>query len=502
MCDSTYDRKGLVIFLIVTVTILLLTVSCRLVAQEGDFVFHSEAENLNYEGLELLSDSSAEGNLFLRMNDSGYVKWYYDAPQSGYYTLKINYRTIGGSKEEYLNVNEKQIPIGFAYSESWQTFSQDIYLENEGNILRLLPSWGNIDIDYITISNTKVIPSIKPKTNYFYKNLQRELNYFISNYKKEIKFVTLNGMQIDFEVNPFPFKEESVFLSIMHEDLKQLEPGSHLLKVKFYDNSLVQSEIIVKDSCANYELEILTPDVEHGSAVVMILPNNETLLIDCAKDWVRDSILIPFLHSNNITKLDHFIITHYHDDHDGGDKGRKIRELFNVRNFYDYKSFKTGDEFNIGDVKFKILNSYGDGNDENSNSLSLKMEYNGFIYQHGGDTYATNQNKILLKYPNDVKSDVFYANHHFHGSLYPEYIKAIDPKIIIVQAQEAIYSRGAYMDDFKKKAEKYLLSNSENYVECLPTLEVGTIVIKVNDLNNWNYETYPNKVIRDITSEQ
>lgn len=96
------------------------------------------------------------------------------------------------------------------------------------------------------------------------------------------------------------------------------------------------------------------------------------------------------------------------------------------------------------------------------------MEYNGFIYQHIGDTYSANQNKILSKYPDDVKADVFYANHHFHGSVNPNYIISVNPAIIIVQAQQAIYARSSYMDDFKKKAEKFLFSNSDNFIECLP----------------------------------
>lgn len=493
MNDSLEDKKGLIFFLIAAVIILLLSVSYRLVAQENELVFYAEAENLRYERLELVSDSSASGNLFLKMSESGFIEWNCILSKSGYYKLNIGYRTSGGSKEEYLVVNEKTIPIGFAFSESWQNFSQDIYLEERENILRLLPSWGYVDIDYISISLTNLIPRIKPKINYYYKNAPRKSFFFVSNYKKQIENVLLNGQEVNFEVDPYLFKEENVFISISTIDLEELENGTAKLQVKFSDESFVESKIVVQDSCEYYGLKILTPDVEHGSAVLVILPNDETLLIDCAKDWIRDSILIPFIYENKISQIDHFIITHYHGDHDSGDKGEKIKHLFNATNFYDYKSFKTGDEFNIGNVKFKILNSYGDGSDENTNSFSFNLKYNGFVYQHGADTYASNQERILIDFPEEVECDVFYANHHFHGSIYPEYIKKMEPRIILLQAQEAIYARGAYMHDFLQNVEPYLQENSNIYIETLPNIEVGTVVLHVNGKDDWKYETYMNR---------
>ncbi|MBN2090142.1 hypothetical protein JW964_11025, partial [candidate division KSB1 bacterium] len=58
------------------------------------------------------------------------------------------------------------------------------------------------------------------------------------------------------------------------------------------------------------------------------------------------------------------------------------------------------------------------------------------------------------------------------------------------QAQEAIYARSAYMVNFKEEVENYLIQNETRYIEDLPNLEVGTVVIRVNGKNDWNYETY------------
>ena len=214
------------------------------------------------------------------------------------------------------------------------------------------------------------------------------------------------------------------------------------------------------------------------------------MLVDCGQDWIRDQIIIPLLDRHDIQKIDYFILTHYHDDHDSGDDGLKIRKEYDVEKFYDYKSFKTGETFKIDNVSFKILNSFQDGDEENTQSLSFKMEYNGFVYVHGGDIYAENQQKILKNFPADVEADVYYANHHFHGSVNVDYVRAVNPAIVLVQAQEAIYARSAYMVNFKQEVEKYLIENQKRYKEDLPNLEVGTVVIRVNGKNDWTYETY------------
>ena len=149
----------------------------------------------------------------------------------------------------------------------------------------------------------------------------------------------------------------------------------------------------------------------------------------------------------------------------------------------------TVDEYFL-DLMNKILNSYENGTDENTRSLSFKMEYNGFVYVHGGDIYAINQRKIGHQFPHDIKADIYYANHHFHGSVDVDYLRQVDPALFLLQAQEAVYARSAYMVDFKRDVEAYLRTKSNRYIEALFALEVGTVVLRVNGKDDWSYETY------------
>ena len=130
----------------------------------------------------------------------------------------------------------------------------------------------------------------------------------------------------------------------------------------------------------------------------MLLPTGKTLLIDTGTEQMCKERVIPFLDRHKIIP-DYLWITHYHDDHCGG--AGLIMEKYKNLTKKDYKDFNTGDRLEFEKVNVTILNSYQDGinsADENPKSLSMRMEYNGFVYTHGGDIYGQNQHQILQRY--------------------------------------------------------------------------------------------------------
>jgi beta-lactamase superfamily II metal-dependent hydrolase len=454
-------------------------------------VYFGEAEDNEFKSMSIQTDSTASGGKYLKMLDSGFVKWNVIVEQSGWYELSLGYRAFGGDKEEFLVVNNKKWAVGLGYADEWKKFTKKIALNKGGNSIELLPSWGHLDIDFLSVDTTIVFPTLKSLRNNYYKNIPRDLSFKINRYGYTINSVYSGDLNLSFSVKDFPYEEDAVTILIPSTELSKLGNGNNILTFEFDNSYSIGSSLFIDDSPKDYDLKIITPYVEHGSAAIIIFPNGKTMLIDCGKDWVRDSILIPLLHKNNINRLDYFILTHYHDDHASGDKGEKIKGMFNVQKFYDYKSFTTGESVNFEGVDFKILNSFNDGKDENTSSLALKITYNNFVLIHGGDTYGINQQRIMKQFPGDTTADVFYANHHFHGSIDVDYIRAMNPAIVLLQAQEAIYARDAYSNKYKVGVEKYLFEYSNKYIEDLPTLEVGTVVLRVNSKEDWTYETYP-----------
>ena len=390
---------------------------------------------------------------------------------------------------QYRVKNGQDIGVGFDMSDGWGLCSQPFYLESGMNTLGIRDGWAGMDLDRITIERAKTVSSITPMQNRFYLNHPRDLVFKIDNFNQEVIMCSMNGTGVDFELEPYPHQEYSSWLTIPALMLTGLSPGSYQLEVELEQETVV-ADIVLLMEPLHADLTVVAPDVEHGSSMLLELPGGSNMLIDCGKSWVRDSIVIPMLKRHGIDTIHAFMLTHYHPDHDGGDSGKVIKEQFHVQEFIDYRSYPTGYAWEQEGVRFKVLNSYADGQDENTRSLSLAISYNGFRMVHGGDTYGVNQIMILDRFPDEVPADVFYANHHFHGSVYPEYILKTNPEVVIVQAQEAIYARAAYMEKYKKESELVLERHQNQPIETLPALEVGTIVLRINSGGDWTYETY------------
>jgi competence protein ComEC len=451
-----------------------------------------EAESGKIKEFQIISDSTASCGKYVEVKDSGSVAWNVNVPRDGYYQICFCYRAHGGEKVEFLVKNDIKIALGFGIAEEWNLLKKDIHLLAGNNSIGIQSSWGNLDLDYIRINETTVEPTLKPKKNIFYKEFPDDLSYKINLNNSRLEKITCGQKKIIYASKIYPHQEDAAIVTIPKEELAKLKSGNRTLKFILSDGKTLLSSLKIMKDRKPAAFTIIAPDIEHGASVIIVLPSKKVLLIDCAKDWARDSILIPLLHRNGIEKIDYFMLTHYHEDHDSGDKGEKIKKQFGVDKFWDYQSFNTGDEFELDDTHIKILNSYEDGDEENTRSLSIKIEYKGFVYVHGGDTYGLNQQKIMKRFPNDIEADVFHANHHFHGSVDIDYLRALNPSIVLVQAQEAIYARSAYMESFKKNTEKYLIKNKKRFVEDLPALEVGNIIIRVNSKNDWTYETRRN----------
>lgn len=448
-----------------------------------------QENNALTNNLDIISEKLALNQHFMRLKDSGSVLWNSTVPKSGYYNLKIRYRAFNGSKEQYLIKNNDTIPIGFSMAEQWNEFSQAFHFIKGENKIGLAASWGNMDIDWLMLTKTNINLDISPNKQIFIKEIEQPLVFKIDNYHQEITRILLNGKPISFSVKKFPYQECAVQLILDNNQLNSFAPGNYSLKVELKKHK-IYANITIKEKAEKAKLIIIVPNVEHGSSVLIRLPSGKNLLIDSGKSWVRDSIIIPLLVKHHIDTIHTFIITHYHGDHDSDDKGALIKKKFHVQQFIDRSTFSTGTELKQDGVTIKFLNGTANGDKENSQSLAFKISYNGFNYLHGADNYAANQIKMMKNFPDDIKAHVFYGNHHFHGSLSPDFIIKVNPDIVLVQSQEAVYARSAYMDDYKNKALKVLNAKRESPIETLLALEIGATVISVNSDKDWWYRTH------------
>jgi beta-lactamase superfamily II metal-dependent hydrolase len=92
-------------------------------------------------------------------------------------------------------------------------------------------------------------------------------------------------------------------------------------------------------------LDIQCIDVEGGAATLIVTPAGESILVDTG--WPgndgRDAKRIQHaMQHENITAIDHLIITHYHQDHFGGVPA--LTALVPVKHFYDHGPMGKGQD--------------------------------------------------------------------------------------------------------------------------------------------------------------
>jgi len=95
------------------------------------------------------------------------------------------------------------------------------------------------------------------------------------------------------------------------------------------------------------QLRIYQIDVEQADAALIVSPNMNTLVIDTGLGNGRAQRIKALMDKLGITKIDHLVTSHYHDDHYGGVPGFVTSQSVNVVKAYDrgakdhFKSEKT-----------------------------------------------------------------------------------------------------------------------------------------------------------------
>lgn len=401
--------------------------------------------------------------------------------------------------------------------------------------------------------------TVTPSEDYFYLDKSDECRIFLLSYAGDPIAVKLGDNDINFRVEVCRFDDTDDkyysgdalirrYICIDKQTLVNLGIDNHIFKIVLPDGSEIEYELHIRQSEEKCKLKIVSLDVGHGNASLLCLPNGKNLMIDSGYAPRSREVIVNYLQEYGL-KVDYYLLTHFHADHDG-----MLAELFNEYSLYraqscEVKNYISADAskraeylsafsyldstmlcrydklhkiWDLGGVEITVLNSrfdekgdsveiqndpdivYNEYNYENSTSISLLVRYNGFGYYHGADSYSYVQQKNLEDFKvagkeNQLKCQYFYANHHFHNDVNPEFIKAVNPVAVYVPANQGVYSRSAFCVIYKNEIAEADYEG-KRLRETFISHQNGTVIVNVNSGDDWYYYALGD-IIKNETSK-
>nr|WP_085508927.1 DNA internalization-related competence protein ComEC/Rec2 [Thalassobacillus devorans] len=202
-------------------------------------------------------------------------------------------------------------------------------------------------------------------------------------------------------------------------------------------------------------------DVGQGDSFVIELPYRKgVFIIDAAgtshfsanQERIADNIIIPFLHSKGISKVDAVFLSHEDSDHIGS-----IPFLFDdlqidkllVSPYFQFPDamqkqvlehnipvirLKRNEVISLSGQVFKVLNPGGNYNDANDNSLVLFTTFGGWDWLFAGDISDKVEGDLMKVFP-DLRADVLKASHHGSKTSSSEsFLVTLKGKVVLISA--------------------------------------------------------------------
>ena len=242
--------------------------------------------------------------------------------------------------------------------------------------------------------------------------------------------------------------------------------------------------LVVGSVTAAGTLDIYFIDVEGGQSTLIVTPAGQSLLIDTGypERGGRDpDRIMAAIRDARVTRIDYLLITHFHEDHDGGaaelarripigtfvdygaplEKGSDVVEAFTAyeeaRRRGRHLVPQPGDRLPLEGIDVEVVSAGGtmlsnplsgggrpnaacadyerrvDVTMENPRSIGVRVRFGAFRFFDLGDLGWNKLGELVC--PNNLigEGDVYLVAHHGNGdSAVPAFLAAVQPKVAVV----------------------------------------------------------------------
>lgn len=212
----------------------------------------------------------------------------------------------------------------------------------------------------------------------------------------------------------------------------------------------VDNIVSVPGEGSTFEVHFI--DVGEGDASLIIC-DGEAMLIDGGEP-AQSSKIFSYLKENKVDRIKYLVATHGHSDHIGGLSAAlnyaSVEMVLSSTTFYDTDVFEgflrqldkqklaitipaKGDVFELGSAKVLIVGPVAKFDNENDNSLVIKVIYGSNSFLFVGDAERTAEQAMVYESESDLRSTVLKVGHHGSetSTSYP-FLRAIMPSYSVI----------------------------------------------------------------------
>ncbi len=234
------------------------------------------------------------------------------------------------------------------------------------------------------------------------------------------------------------------------------------------------------------EIKMTLLDVGQGLSAV-VQTSHHLLVYDAGAKFseqsdMGQSVLLPFLRSQGIVKIDSLIISHGDNDHIGGAvslmRGIETKQVLTSvpQQLSEYAPIecKAGQSWLWDEVKFTILAPQQAFVSENDNSCVLKIQSKHGTVMLTGDIEALAETWLVKTYGEELKADVLVSPHHgSKTSSTAGFLQATQPDYVLIPA--------GYRNQFGHPHKDVLARYRQVNAKWLNSADSGAIAVNIKN---------------------